>query len=1173
METAKHLFEIFFKDVTNPLVRHHLDSFSDFLENKLPTFIKASNPLELLFDDGRKINIYIGGKNGTLLKYKIPTTEDGLALLPHLCRLENKTYQFDLIGDIEVEYVFSDEIKTKKFEDITLAQIPLMLKSSLCYLRSMTSEQLYDSGECNFELGGYFIIDGQERVLLTQESLGINMFHAKKRRVLKLVDPTRTIIEKDSESKLDDISSSEDYEYVSGINSASEDGTRGPYSHIVTLGPKTTSPIDPQDISKQNDWSVFLTKRLITTKLPGFLQPVPLLSVMNALGVTTDKELYDIILHDIPEKQRSMYDTLFLSLILSHEKLLEKEKSDDIHEDINLFILRRQTRTRSHASVYTNLYSKLFPHCEIQENESSSSFYKRKAFLLGHMIRMVMDIDLDIKENTDRDHFRFKRLDSSGELCFQEFRRIYNDVLKNMKQTLDSRVEFEKEVYKGKKLIELVQEDTLRSKYWKTLEFITRYTKSFKGKWGDQDGVCQVLTRFSYVGTIAHLRRVNLMMDKDTKNLSARRLHSSSWGFMCPSDNPDGGNVGMIKSMTLFSKVSKQIKTSEIKSLIFKNKKFIKLNLINFSEWNILWTKIYLNSDLLGIITDTETFHQDLLEKRHNGIIDNLVSLYWNRLDNIYYIFCDSGRICRPVYRQGITSKKVESSKNWKSILNLIDYIDPQESECLKISLEPFHPIQQSEIHGSVLFSSSASINPNTDHNQAPRNMFSCQQVKQACSWYNTAFNKRFDTISTWLHSPQRPLSQTWTTPYILGGNACMPYGENAIVAVAIYTGYNQDDSILLNETSIKRGMFQTSYYHSYDFQEELLNDNNTDLLTNSLKIKTEFCNVATNSKYRETVIRKKDKDYSLLDNDGLIKIGSLVNVDTILVGMITPVFDSVTGIVNSFRDISILPKKGQHGIIDSIYRYTTNKGTQGVKIRIVELRLPVLGDKFSARHGQKGTCGALIKEEDMPFTASGLKPDMVVNPHAFPSRMTIGQFIECMSNKVGINLGCLIDGTAFSTQNRILDTKEILIKLGYHPYGNELMYNGMNGEMMESEIFIGPTYYLRSKLMTEDKINYRDTGPVTSLTKQPLEGRAQDGGLRIGEMERDSILSHGISNFLTESLMKRSDGRELLYQPETGLMDSNDNYVSSKIEMPYSMRLFIQEIESMHLKVGLFGI
>ena len=1162
METAKHFFNVFFKDTTNPLVRHHLDSFSDFLENKLPTFIKASNPIKLLLDDEREIHVYIGGKDGNKLSYRIPTTEDGLALLPHMCRLENKTYQFDLIGTIQVDYIFSDGTTTKIFEDITLGSIPLMLKSSLCYLRPMTSDQLYDAGECKFELGGYFIVDGQERVLLTQESLGANMFYAKKRPVLKLEDPTRTIIEKDSQTSLKGSTKSEEFEYIAGINSESEDGTRGPYSHMITLGPKNSSPSDPEDIAKQNDWSSFLSKRLITTKLPGFLQPIPLLSVMYALGVTNDKELYDIVLHDVPESQKTQYDTLFLSLILSHERLLEQEKTDEITEDINLFLLRRQTRTRSHASVYTNLYSKLFPHCEIQEGESASTFYKRKAFLLGSMLRMVMDIDLGIKENSDRDHFRFKRLSASGDLCFQEFRRIYNDVSKSMKQSLDSRVEFEKENYKGKKLIDLVQEDTLRSKYWNSLEFITRFTKSFKGKWGDEEGVCQVLSRFSYIGTISHLRRVNLMMDKGTKKLEPRRLHSSSWGFMCPIDNPDGGNVGMIKSMTILSKVSKQIDSSEIKSMIFKKKEFLKLGLINFTEWNHVWTKLYLNSDLLGVITDTETFHQELIEKRRKGELDPLVSLYWNRMENIYYIYCDGGRICRPVYRQGINPKKVDSAKSWKDILNYVDYIDPQETECLRISLEPFHSTKLSEIHGTILFSASASINPNSDHNQAPRNMFSCQQVKQACSWFNTAFNKRFDTISTWLHSPQRPISQTWTLPYILGGNACMPYGENVIVALAIYTGYNQEDSILINNSSLKRGMFHTSYYHGYDFQEEILNE--------SLRTKTEICNVATNPKYRETVIRKKDKDYSLLDQDGIIKVGSHITADTILVGAITPVSDKITGIVTSFKDTSFLPKKGQHGIIDAIHRYTTHDGVQGIKIRVAELRVPVLGDKFSARHGQKGTCGFLFDEEDMPFTAKGLRPDLVVNPHAFPSRMTIGQFVESMSNRVGIELGCLIDATAFSTQNRIMDTKEILIQMGMHPYGNEILYNGMNGEMMESEIFIGPTYYIRSKLMTEDKINYRDTGPVTALTKQPLEGRAQDGGLRIGEMERDSLLSHGMSNFLNESLMKRSDQRELLYQPETGLMDSNDKYESSTLSMPYAMRLFIHEMESMHLQVKL---
>jgi DNA-directed RNA polymerase II subunit RPB2 len=488
-----------------------------------------------------------------------------------------------------------------------------------------------------------------------------------------------------------------------------------------------------------------------------------------------------------------------------------------------------------------------------------------------------------------------------------------------------------------------------------------------------------------------------------------------------------------------------------------------------------------------------------------------------------------------------------------------MDYIDAQESECLRISMEPFHAEFPSEIHGSTLFSATGSVMPFTDHNQAPRNMFTCQQVKQACSWYNTAFNKRFDTIATHLHSPQQPLCQTWAAS-ILGGG-CIPFGENAIVAIAVYGGYNQEDSILINDAAIKRGMYKTSYYHAYDEAESIIDP--------AAQTHTMFANPVTDPKYRETVSRKDGKNYDHLDSAGIIKPGSEVTPLTILVGIVTPKTNSA-GQVVGFIDSSILPKRGQHGTIDSVYRYTTTEGLQGVKIRIVEPRDPVLGDKFGSRHGQKGTVGLRIPEEDMPATRSGLRPDLIINPHALPSRMTIGQFLESMSSKLGVELGTIVDGTAFSTQQRIADTKEALTQLGYHPYGNELLYNGMNGEMIEAEIFMGPTYYQRFKHMVEDKINYRSTGPRTLLTHQPLEGRANDGGLRIGEMERDSLIAHGISNFLNESMTLRSDAHEFLFQPETGLLDANPEFPTTMVPIPYSMGLFIHEIESMHIQVKL---
>jgi DNA-directed RNA polymerase II subunit RPB2 len=386
-----------------------------------------------------------------------------------------------------------------------------------------------------------------------------------------------------------------------------------------------------------------------------------------------------------------------------------------------------------------------------------------------------------------------------------------------------------------------------------------------------------------------------------------------------------------------------------------------------------------------------------------------------------------------------------------------------------------------------------------------------------------------------------------------------------------VYTGYNQEDSILLNEGSLQRGMFQTTYYHSYDFEEDALEMGSREGDSrNPVVVRTaEFGNVATDPKYRETVSRKEGYDYSKLDSDGIIRAGESVTEKTILVGKVQPKTNS-SGTVVGYTDVSEVPKRGQVGTVDAVYRYVNRDGLRAVKVRVAEHRVPVLGDKFSARHGQKGTCGLRIAEEDMPYTSAGIRPDMIVNPHAFPSRMTIGQFIEAMSTKLGVEMGAIVDSTPFSTQNRVAETSELLLKAGFHPYGHEVLYNGQTGEMMEAEIFMAPTYYIRSKLMVEDKINFRATGPKKLLTHQPVEGRANEGGLRIGEMERDCLITHGVSKFLNESLMERSDKTELLFQPESGLLDANPELVSTMLTTPYALGLTVHELESMHISMKL---
>jgi DNA-directed RNA polymerase II subunit RPB2 len=1150
MDIARYVVETYLKDNPNVMVRHQLDSFNDFLSTKIPLFIKESNPIKLSLDD-RRIEIWIGGLNSSEISFKSPTDE--ISILPHACRLENKTYAFDLRADIDVQYIFPDETETVSFKDILLGQIPLLLKSSLCYLRGMTPDELYDAGECKFELGGYFVITGQERVLLTQESLGANMFYAQKRIEGPSQQQIRTSTEKEIKTILENHSKENKYEYICGVYSESEDGTtKG--RHLVVIPPELKQESDPQKIAKEKDYGKFSTNRVATLILSGFTNPVPLFSIFYALGFTTDRDIYDATLLGVHE--RTMYDTLFTELVLSHEKFLDQEKlkQEDQTEDVNLYILRRETRTRGTGSVFSNLFTRLFPHCERQQ-ETTISFFKRKGLLLGHMFKMAMDVALK-KENTDRDHFKFKRLEASGELMFTEFRRIYREIVARMVLELDRRVEFEQVTYKGKQLSNLIQEEGLRSFYWKPYVFLQEYEKSFKGTWQGNTGVSQVLSRISYLGTISHLRRINLVIDKSIKLVSIRKLHSSTWGYLCPIDNPDGKSIGIVKSLGLFAKISNHTSIGSIKDLL--SNKIIPLTQINPSTWNILWTKVFLNSDLIGAAQDTETFHQELLALRRSGEIDKSVSLTWNRLENVYEIFCDAGRLLRYVYREN-TKPELIKRLNWESMESHMDLIDPSETECLKISMQPFASIP-SEIHPSTLFSPSASINPYIDHNQAPRNMFAAQQIKQACSWANTAFNKRFDTLSVHSHYVERPLTQTWTTQHILAGG-CLSYGQNAIVAIAIYGGYNQEDSIILNKNSIKRGLFDLTYYHSYDEFETVV-----DYATQNHTLIT---NLTTDPRFRETVPRKMGVEYGFLDSEGIIKPGSKVFADTVLIGMVTPKTNEL-GQIEVYRDISVLPKKGQLGIVDAVYRYTTAEGLQGVKIRISEGRQPIIGDKFGSRHGQKGTCGILLDEEDMPCTAEGLRPDMIINPHALPSRMTIGQFLDTMGSKAAAHLGVFMDGTPFTTQNRVQDTGELLTQIGYHPYGNELLYNGQNGELIQAEVFMGPTFYERFKHMVEDKINYRSTGPRTLMTHQPVEGRANGGGLRIGEMERDALLGHGLSRFIQESMMTRSDAHEFLFQQETGLLDYTDEYPEQKREMPYCAGLYIHEMESMHLSVKL---
>ena len=473
------------------------------------------------------------------------------------------------------------------------------------------------------------------------------------------------------------------------------------------------------------------------------------------------------------------------------------------------------------------------------------------------------------------------------------------------------------------------------------------------------------------------------------------------------------------------------------------------------------------------------------------------------------------------------------------------------------------------------------------EHNQLPRDLFSCGQSKQSASIYHSNFLNRIDKTGIILNYGETPLVKSRMLKYI--HEEKHPYGSNVIVAIMSYNGYNVEDAILINEGSLNRGIFHTTYYNMYETYEETsdigIGETNT-ILSN------------INNEYGVDV--KPGYDYSYLDENGVIAEGTQMDDTKVVIGAVSYSEEGS----DTVGDSSVFPKKGQLGVVDKTYITQEVPGKRIAKVRIREQRIPNIGDKFCSRCGQKGTIGKIVREVDMPFTKDGLKPDIIINPHAIPSRMTIGQLIESLMGKLGLHLGDFMDSTPFTTETtKIQHIQEQLALNGIHPSGNEYLYNGMTGEMVEHSIFIGPTYYMRLKHMVKDKINYRSKGPRTLLTRQTNHGRANDGGLRIGEMERDGVIGHGCSYFLSNSLMERGDKYKMAVCNHSGTiaiydkskkhffsplidgpikydMEEKDNLNGLKIskfgrnfsivEVPYCFKLLLQELSTMNIQLRL---
>eukprot|EP00929_Paragymnodinium_shiwhaense_P044473 TRINITY_DN22811_c0_g1_i2.p1 TRINITY_DN22811_c0_g1~~TRINITY_DN22811_c0_g1_i2.p1 ORF type:complete len:596 (-),score=125.30 TRINITY_DN22811_c0_g1_i2:168-1955(-) len=569
--------------------------------------------------------------------------------------------------------------------------------------------------------------------------------------------------------------------------------------------------------------------------------------------------------------------------------------------------------------------------------------------------------------------------------------------------------------------------------------------------------------------------------------------------------------------------------------------------------------------------------------------IDSEVSIKQDLKQNEIIIATDSGRATRPVYivdeeKQKVLINqthvdKIKSTEwSWGDLMRngLVEYLDAEEEECVMIAMfiedlvkmkAYCNTYTHAEIHPAMIFGICASIIPFPDHNMSPRNVFQSAMGKQAIGVFGTNFYARMDTFSCVMCYPHKPFVGTRSMNYLRFRE--MPAGTNTIVFIMCYTGYNQEDSLMLNQSSVDRGFMRAVSYRCYASEEAKVAGPTIDKFERP-------------QDQRCLGIRKGD--YTKLDYDGLIMPGSRVLGDDILIGKTTPLEKDPSQEIQKHdrRDCSVAVRTAEVGVIDNVMLSVNQNGFKFTKVRVRMLKIPEVGDKFASRHGQKGTLGIMYRQEDMPFNRLGITPDIIMNPHAIPSRMTVGHLIEQLVGKVGALVGCQGDATPF-TRVTVKDISGRLHDCGFQRFGNERVYNGHTGRPLTNKIFVGPVYYQRLKHMVSDKVQSRSRGPLTSLCRQPTEGRAKEGGLRFGEMERDCIIAHGAAKFLKERLFDVSDAFRVHVCDTCGLfavanLQKNqflctlcrDRAKISQITMPYAAKLLFQELMTMNIATRL---
>ena len=695
-----------------------------------------------------------------------------------------------------------------------------------------------------------------------------------------------------------------------------------------------------------------------------------------------------------------------------------------------------------------------------------------------------------------------------------------------------------------------------------------------------------------------------LVYDFTTFSENHSFVASSFVSSNCAAETPEGQSIGVVKNISYMGHITIPTNSSSLYEYILP--KIRRLEDMANPHEAYDKVRVFINGAWVGVTDHPQELYQEIKEKKYNGIINIYTSIVFDYKHMEIRVCNDGGRLTRPVLKvkdqqalitMDIIQRLQKKELTWNDLLvscripeSVIEYIDPEEQNFAMIAMKakdayilsqermmanPRNSLRYThcEIHPSTIFGVLASCIPFPEHNQSPRNTYQCCMGKQAIGVYALNFDQRMDKTSYVLTYPSRPLVDTRLMNFIQLNR--IPSGHQITVAIASYTAYNQEDSILMNKGSVDRGLFMTTVYHTEKDEDKNI-------------IRDEIIRCKPDPNKTKGI---KYGNYDKLNSEGFIPENELVENRDVIIAKTVPIKENRNDPTKTikYEDQSKTFRTTEECYVDKNYTGRNGDGYNFAKVRVRTLRKPVLGDKFSSRAGQKGTCGCIIPEEDMPYTKDGLRPDIIINPHAIPSRMTIGQLKETILGKVILELGMFGDGTSFGD----LDVKTIceeLQRIGYESYGNEVMYNGFTGEQMNMSIFIGPVYYQRLKHMVNDKQHSRSIGPMVNLTRQPAEGRSRDGGFRIGEMERDVMIAHGMSRFCRERLYDVSDKYATHVCGKCGMIAcyndrsmkqtkfaKNDMTIHlcrtcgnmtdfAKVEIPYAYKLLSQELQTINI-------